>query len=53
MGLKSRLRPYYQIESDFYNEIKIKEDRRGIFKRNVEILEGDLRLKRHEGEMTS
>lgn len=53
MGLKSRLQPYYQIKNVFYNEIKIKEDRRGIFKRNVEILEADLSLERYEGKVTS
>lgn len=39
--------------SVFYNEIRIKEDRRGVFKRSVEILETDLRPKRYEGKMTS
>ena len=52
----------WDIQTDFYNlemslqhnnEIKIKEDRRGIFERNVEILEADLRLKKYEREMTS
>ena len=34
----------------FNNEIKIKEDRRGIFERNVEMLEADLRLRNMKGK---